>query len=135
MSKKKKKKKHRKEIRSYTVGENMPEIKPMFKPKHTRKALKKLNNAIRAFTKSLAKRKSELDALSKVPIAEIRIKFDDPDKILFAKRKGKKKKRFVSGNIEIENNIVLGAWKYDVKVNPKSKAMQVLEPKKKKKRN
>lgn len=131
--KKKKKKKYQK-IQTYKIGENKPEIKPMFKPKHTRKALKKFYNAIRVFTRALAKRKGELSALNKIPIAELKIKFSYPDDVLFAKRKGKKKKKFNAGNIEIENDTVLGAWKYDIKINPKSKKSALLEPKQKKKK-
>lgn len=107
------------------VGENIPKIKPFLKEKRAKKPLKKLYRAIKVFVKALAKKKSDLSKLNKVPISDIKIRFDYPDIVKFKDRKRKKKKfkkkdrLFKSGNIHIEDNQVLGAYVYDVVVNPR----------------
>lgn len=123
---KKKKKKEKEKLRKQllkkvlTVGENMPEIKPIIKPKHTKKHLAKLYRAIKVFVRGISKRKKDIRGLAKVPIAALDIRFDYPDIVKFKKRRKKSKRVYQSGNIEIENDQILGAFIYNVKVNPKT---------------
>lgn len=101
------------------AGSNMPKVKPAFKEKFSRKHLAKLYKAIKVFIRGISKKRKEIRDLSKIPVSEINIRFDHPDIVLFKKKRKKTKRIFKSGNIEIENDQILGAHVYDVKVNPK----------------